>query len=233
MLKAILLAVALPALFLLTAGHARAERSCYTTGATQFVDSIEYCVSSSLPPHGALTYGPDNMTDARGTTAWCEGVDGRGEGQTIELTINRGAKFRRLLVQNGYSKSDQAFHNNGRIKTLEVATDTGSKITATLADTHDMAIIDLPAPDNYRRLIVTILDVYPGEKYADTCVDYLTPDFEYEETLAPSPGTDKAPLPAPEKPAEHPSEPATPPKTPDPFGDLGFPGERDLKLKDK
>jgi hypothetical protein len=28
-----------------------------------------------------------------------------------------------------------------------------------------------------------ILDVYPGERFADTCMSYVMPDFEYEEEL--------------------------------------------------
>ncbi len=84
---------------------------------------------------------------------------------------------------------------------------------------------------------ITILDVYPGEKSSDTCVDYVSPDFEYEETQSPQPearppadAQDGPPSEGP--PAEGPPIEGPPAKVnDDPFGDLDLPDAEDLELE--
>ncbi len=167
-----------------TAGTTSAAENCWTMGPAQFSRGIEYCVSSVLEPRGEITYGPQNIADGKESTAWCEGEPGSGAGQTIEMRIDDGAEFRRLLINNGYGKSAKTFRGNGRLKTIEVSVDDGVAQRTTLPDTHDIAVIDLPRVGRHKRIKMTIIETYAGEDYDDTCVDYLSPDFEYEEALS-------------------------------------------------
>ena len=94
-----------------------------------------------------------------------------------------------------------------------------------LPDRPDLVAVQLPTVGAYRVVHIGIVDVYPGEKFSDICLDYVAPDFEYEETLlhaAPTPGS-SAPA----------STPARPPGQTDPFGDLEFPGGMKLDQKQK
>ena len=105
-----------------------------------------------------------------------------GIGETVTIRIEGAVPFRRLLLGNGYPKSSQTFANNGRVKTVEITADTGLRAVVTLADRSDLTPIDLPAlAQNWIRL--TIVDVYPGARFADTCLSYVMPDYEYEEEL--------------------------------------------------
>jgi len=160
----------------------RAEEVCWTQGATQFAAATHYCVSSVLASQSGNTYGPENLADGDRRTAWCEGVKGNGIGESITIRIDEGPSFRRLVVSNGYGKSPRVYANNGRIKTVKITSDTGIQTTANLIDQNGELPVYLPGLAR-RWVRLTILDVYPGERFADTCLDFVTPDFVYEEEI--------------------------------------------------
>lgn len=174
-------------LFLLTvAGFtvpAHSAEQCFTLGSTQFVDAIHYCVSSVLKPQGDSDYGPQNLADGDPATAWCEGVRGPGIGETITLRIDNGAPFRRLLIGNGYGKSPQRYEDNGRPHLVEIVTDRTPPTRMQLVDQNGILPVPLIDVGAYRWVRLKILSVYPGRKYTDTCMNFVTPDFEYEEEL--------------------------------------------------
>jgi len=169
---------------LMTAGPSAAKERCWTSGAAQYFNAIHYCVSSVLAPQAGNTYGPEHLVDAYGDggAAWCEGASGPGAGETITIRIDGGGPFRRLLIGNGYSKSPQTYANNARLKTVEISADTGFTTTVNLQDRGDLTPIYLPGMAN-KWIRLKIVDVYPGRKFADTCLSYLGPDFDYEEEL--------------------------------------------------
>ena len=158
------------------------EELCWTRSGPQFVDAISYCASSALAPQDGSTYGPKNLTDGNPATAWCAGVPGDGIGQTLTILIDGGAAFRRLLISNGAGKSSQTYANNGRIKTLEISSDAGTQTTASLIDQNGLLPVYLLKPAQHW-VQLKIIDVYPGDKFADTCLADVTPDYEYEEEL--------------------------------------------------
>jgi len=162
------------------AGPALSEETCATGSGGQYAKAIQYCVSSVLAPQGESSYGPDHLATGE-SGAWCEGVAGPGIGETVTLRIEDGVAFRRLAIHNGYGKSAQTFARNGRIKTVEVTSDTGIKVRQNLPDRRDIAHLVLPKPaKNWVKL--KIVAVSPGERHADTCLTYISPDFEYEDT---------------------------------------------------
>lgn len=164
-------------------GFAFAAEICATLGATQFVDGMRYCVTSMLRGQGRNSYTPDKLFDGDPATAWCEGVRGDGAGESVIVTIQGGAPFRRMIVRNGYGKSEAAYLDNSRPRTVEIATDTGVRFQEVLPDNPSDHYLMLPGPAIYGQVRMTILDVYPGRKYADTCIGDILPDFEYEELL--------------------------------------------------
>lgn len=163
---------------------AAAQETCWTARHGQFFNAIHYRVSSVLAPQGDNNYGPENLARWEGDSskAWCEGVPGDGIGETITIRIEGAAPFRRLLVANGYPKSAQNYSNNGRVKTVEITADTGIRALANLADRGDIVPIELPNPAQ-QWIQLKIVGVYPGQRFTDTCLSFLMPDFEYEEEL--------------------------------------------------
>ena len=158
------------------------EELCWTGSGTQFVDAISYCASSMLAPQDGSTYGPKNLTDGNPATAWCEGVPGDGVGETLTIRIDGGPPFRRLLISNGDGKSSQTYANNGRIKTLEITSDAGIHTTASLIDQNGLQPVYLLKPARHW-VQLKIIDVYPGDRFADACLAEVVPDYEYEEEL--------------------------------------------------
>tara|TARA_R110000751_G_scaffold234229_10_gene335904 strand:+ start:19945 stop:20616 length:672 start_codon:yes stop_codon:yes gene_type:complete len=168
---------------LIGTAHASATETCATMGATQYVDQVRYCATSVLKSQAGNHYGPGNLYDSNDQTAWCEGVRGNGEGQRISLKVVGGLAYRRLLVYNGYAKSSTSYYDNARPRTIEISTDTGLRFRHVLPDRPGEAIIDFPEVGEYWEVVIKIIDVYPGLKYKDTCLNGLVADFEYEEML--------------------------------------------------
>lgn len=168
---------------LLSCVSANAGQSCAQMGATELVESELFCVSSVLPSQSGNSYGPQNLFDGNNHTAWCEGVPGNGEGQEIYIRIEDGPPFRRLLIGNGYAKSEGSYRQNGRVRTIDVFTDRGDRIRTVLPDTPSEVVVQIPGPAQYRELKIRIVDTYPGSKYQDTCIAYIFPDLEYERSL--------------------------------------------------
>ena len=99
--------------WLITATPAHAVEYCYGW-ATELVVEAQHCSSSVLPPQMGTNYGPDNLFTERG--AWCEGVPGSGIGEWFMVRLRPSLFFQTIYVVNGYSKSPEAFRNNGRVK---------------------------------------------------------------------------------------------------------------------
>jgi hypothetical protein len=131
------------------------------------------CVSSVLAPQGANTYGPAHLM---GTDdgAWCEGVAGPGVGQSVTLHHQPRQVVRTINVTAGYAKSDEAYRNNGRVKTALIETDRGTKKTVTLKDVRESQKIIIPKA-SIAWVKLTIVEVYPGARGTDTCMsEFLT-----------------------------------------------------------
>ncbi len=155
----------------LAALPARAEQTCHAF-ESQFAKE-RICVTSVLAPQAGNSYGPGRLM---GTTdgAWCEGVAGPGIGQSVTLHHDPRQFVRTIHVTAGYAKSDEAYRNNGRVKTALIETDRGYKKTVTLKDVRESQKIIIPkARIAWVRL--TIVEVFPGARGSDTCMsEFLT-----------------------------------------------------------
>ncbi len=139
--------------------------------------TAHWCTKSNLPSTKEYSYGPENLGKQSG--AWCEGEDGQGIGVGVEVSIEPSATdgslhaFNHIIVQNGYDKSTKTFMENSRVKQIEIKTDTGESWVRTLRDETGPQKIQLGKVIQPHGILVTILDVYPGQKYQDTCLSYL------------------------------------------------------------
>ncbi|WP_319497206.1 NADase-type glycan-binding domain-containing protein [uncultured Cohaesibacter sp.] len=172
----------LPCLATLVGTGALAE-SCAYLGASENFNSIAYCVSSVLSSQAGNSYGPENLFDFERSTAWCEGARGSGTGQVLTLRIDGGGPFRRLLIENGYGKSDRVFYRNARPRTIEIRTDTGLNFRHVLEDRWNERWVELPSAGQYRVLQIRVLDVYTGTHFQDMCISTILVDFDHERYL--------------------------------------------------
>ncbi len=139
---------------------------------------LRFIVSSVLPSQGHYTYGPKNLYTSD-KVAWCEGVAGDGIGQWVKVTFAGGTgEFRSIYITNGYAKSARAFYDNNRIKRVRITLSNGKHYYATLRNQRHSHKIRLPHKVTVRWVKLTILSVYPGRKYRDTCLTSIMPDQE-------------------------------------------------------
>lgn len=151
----------------------RADGICHHWG-TELVSPATTCVSSHLPPQGSNTYGPEMLTTDN--AAWC--VAAPAIGQWVRDGYAEPVKIRRILITNGYAKSEDAFRNNGRVKRVAVETSDGIKMSFNLQDRREFQEIRLPRVARARWVQVTIEDIYPGARSNDVCLSEVGIDLE-------------------------------------------------------
>lgn len=93
---------------------------------------------------------------------------------TKDNISNYYSEVNQVAIINGYAKNDKLWKNNNRVKTLKLTIDDTKQYILELEDTKDLQLFDI----NYKNDNITkkinmkfeILEVYPGEKYDDTCI---------------------------------------------------------------
>lgn len=125
-------------------------------------------------------YEGENAHDFSILNVWAEGVPGNGEGEYLVYTFpGRCPRITTIEILNGYTKTEKAWLDNGRVKRLRMYYNGEPYAVLELEDTRrlqsfDVGILgfhDASAPD--WTLKFEILDVYPGDKYSDTVITEL------------------------------------------------------------
>jgi hypothetical protein len=143
-----------------------------------------YQASSTLPGQGANRYNADKMGDASLSSAWVEGAAEYGVGEKLTITFStlpghkEGIAFRGIELVNGYAKNEAVWRANSRVKRMSVRYQGKPLFELALADTMS------PQAFNFEDILIypgdhlemTILDVYPGDKYADTAISEINLD---------------------------------------------------------
>lgn len=126
-------------------------------------------------------YTESNIIDDDINTAWVEGrLDGgvgewvRIEFQSFLLERNR---FNTIEIINGYAKNEMVFRENNRVRRARLEFSDGQSHVITLKDTMT------PQRFRFQKNVFsfvkfTILDVYRGTTYNDTCISELRCFYE-------------------------------------------------------
>ncbi|MCM1991624.1 NADase-type glycan-binding domain-containing protein [Oceanirhabdus seepicola] len=131
-------------------------------------------VSSSLDSLTTRNYGSDNLSDGDITTTWSEGESGDGIGSWIQLFSNTEFIISKLQLKNGYKKSKELFFKNNRAKKIKVEFSEGESSIWELSDGFSFDnTLTLDSPITTTSLKLTILEVYEGSTYKDTCISEL------------------------------------------------------------
>lgn len=145
------------------------------------VDYVE--TSSELAGQEGKTYDGNNLIDGDYSTAWVEGVDGVGVGQTITLHLDKPTEVYGVLLYNGYLASVDLYNKNGKV--TQVAVDFGQgqvvkkDIDTYAPQTSGDSISEMNmnigriAPDQpvvTDTITITITEAVAGDKYEDTCI---------------------------------------------------------------
>lgn len=151
-------------------------------------------------------YNVKNLLDGDLDTVWVEGKQGSGVGEWVEVELKNYA-LGAIGVINGYTKNEETYRKNNRIKSLKIEVVHKSWDSKRSFETTE-EIIQLPdqpfaklnkkvfwpftdilknsgePPETYK-VRLTILSVYPGTEFNDTCISELFllgyPPYDYQD----------------------------------------------------
>lgn len=157
--------------------------SWYCGGSVSSITS-----SSELPQDGQNTYTAQNAHDFDHTTAWIEGKESYGIGESITYTIDfredelyqGGLGIHTLIIANGYKKSKKAWQANSRIKKLRMYINNKPSYDILLKDSFEIQTVSIDTlmfpRDKETEITFEIREVYEGTKYKDTALSILVFD---------------------------------------------------------
>lgn len=132
--------------------------------------------SSSLPGDDTTSYyGPYNAIDGDYETAWNEGAEGPGIGQSISIQADSPQYVTSVSIMGGFPKilaasGNDVYYQNCRPKEITVSYEGGQE-TFTMSDLRgEFQTFVLSRPASTRYLTITIDSVYPGSTYEDCCI---------------------------------------------------------------
>ena len=132
-------------------------------------------------------YHPSYVLDENPATAWVEGAAGFGvdESITIPLSAVRVARAIRLRIWNGYQKSMHLWTKNAMPERVRITVfdPRGGEVAAPERELARQlgpqeVVIELPPGSGVGSVRLTILSVYAGQKYDDTCVSDILVDVD-------------------------------------------------------
>lgn len=130
--------------------------------------------SSVLPVDGSFDYYGENLLDNNSSTCWCEGASGNGIGESVKLELNSGHPVQKIEIKSGYCKNQDVYTKNSRPKKISIEFENGKIINAQLEDIYNTyQTIDVSGAEGSSYAVITILEVYSGTVYTDTCISEI------------------------------------------------------------
>ena len=126
-------------------------------------------VTSQLTGKSGTVYGAAFLNDGDTSTPWEEGVEGDGIGEQITYEPESGTKLQVIRIYPGNGRSDKAFQENNRPKTITLEID-GKKQTLNFDDAGHFYTFSSKKPVTAKQVKLIIDSVYPGSKWQDTCI---------------------------------------------------------------
>ena len=132
--------------------------------------------SSELIPQKNTNYNAKSANDLSYETAWIEGKENSGIGEYIEFSFkNSSPRITSIIIANGYMKSEDAWRNNNRVKSLKMYVNGVLFGVLQLADTRTDQTFKIGTfghNEDGSDLVLKfeILEVYKGDKFNDTAI---------------------------------------------------------------
>lgn len=130
--------------------------------------------SSILPQNKDIDYIAENVHDFSLRTAWVEGANGYGIGESITIRFQKQSPpVTTVKIYNGYMKSDKSWKDNSRVKQLKLYINDVPYALLNLKDSKSEQIFDIGSHQGLESdlyLKFEIIDVYKGDKYDDVAI---------------------------------------------------------------
>ncbi len=137
------------------------------------MQDVEDVTASSYLSEKNIEHVPDLIMDGDTTTAWVEGVDGNGEGESITFTFGDLYAVSDIKIWNGYQKSEDLYYKNARPAEIELEFSDGSTERISLQDTSS-GFQEFALERHVTSYVkVKIISTYEGSKYEDTVISEI------------------------------------------------------------
>ncbi len=102
-------------------------------------------VSSALKSQSENTYDKNSICDLNYKTAWVEGVNGYGIGETVDFKFKPDhPRITTVIIANGYIKDKNTWKNNSRVKQLKMYLNDKHFAILNLEDVYAEQMFEIP-----------------------------------------------------------------------------------------
>ncbi|UCE26658.1 MAG: hypothetical protein JSW52_09960, partial [Candidatus Coatesbacteria bacterium] len=156
-------------------GYSIPYRLDLNTGETEKLFNATATSTLTEPGKPADYLGADKAIDGDLSTAWVEGVDGSGVGETLTITFGAVIEVNFVDIFPGFGKSPDIYYGNNRIKKVRLEFSDGTSVTESFDDEAGRKTIVLYDRETWEGINsewvkLTVLDVYKGLKWDDTAI---------------------------------------------------------------
>ncbi len=142
-------------------------------GVMRHEEIYKFEVSSSLYEE-AQKHPVANIFDNNPNTAWVEGKNDDGIGEWINVGFEPDFTLSQIKIINGYAKSKVIYEAKNRIKKVKITFPDGISEEYLLKDNVlDYQVLKLSKPVTTNSIKITIMEIYKGTKYNDTCISEI------------------------------------------------------------
>jgi hypothetical protein len=130
--------------------------------------------SSQLPVDDGGIYFAWAVIDGQESQPWCEGVEGDGSGEWLQLDFTSPVEITSLRLSNGFQGGNYLYEVNGRVKELALYFDGELVDNWQVDDSTGQQSFDLAGGvvpgivANSLKLVIE--ETYPGWEFEDTCI---------------------------------------------------------------
>lgn len=107
--------------------------------------------------------------------SWVEGEDGSGIGTVITINFKNSVEIQTFYIKNGYGDFKHYYENN-RVRNLSCSFQKRGGVSINLEDRPGFQKVEFDTPIVTNKLVLTINDVYKGNKYDDTAITEISFD---------------------------------------------------------
>ncbi len=119
-------------------------------------------------------YPTQNLLDGLLETGWSEGESDYGIGQTLMFESDQNKALSKIIIENGYQKSEDLFYANGRVKKIRVTLSNDKSYVFDLHNNMGNNVLTFDEMQSANKVEIEILEIYPAEKYTDTVISSVS-----------------------------------------------------------
>ncbi|BBF45214.1 hypothetical protein lbkm_3976 [Lachnospiraceae bacterium KM106-2] len=136
--------------------------------------------SSQLKSNGSISYGVNNLLDNDKNSAWVEGSNGDGTGESLTISLSEEEEIRGIAIANGYQKSEELYGKNNSLASIEIEFSNGEKNEYSLGEdsyqgdeTSCYDIIYFDKSVKTKDITLKIQSVIKGSLFNDACISEI------------------------------------------------------------